>query len=237
VKRRGTRGYGTLFGQFLIVPMLALTLWMLLWGLHMTLVRAAGKVVPCRIADRTIRQDSKGKPRHYLIYSYNLNGHSIQSRALVAPDVYLQYAPESDAKAQISPLLPERDAVLLIPGENKWGAVWGMGFVVILMAGMTGALFWLIFVLPARRKQLAIRGVPVAGKLIDKTKYEGARSQGYYFHYEYQPEGAARPLTAQQTVRRSDWDEPVIGSFYTILYDPQQPQTSIIYLYGDYEAM
>jgi hypothetical protein len=47
IRRRGTRGYGALLCQWLLIPPLfALTLFMLLWALHMALFRVTGPLVP-----------------------------------------------------------------------------------------------------------------------------------------------------------------------------------------------
>jgi hypothetical protein len=117
------------------------------------------------------------------------------------------------------------------------------------MIALLSAMTWFIVILPTRRRQLVIRGVPVIGRISDKNIYEDTQSKAYYLHYEYQPverissrdvsHGTANtgPFINRQSVRESDWNEANVGDSYTILYNPQQPDTSIIYQYGEYRVI
>lgn len=126
----------------------------------------------------------------------------------------------------------------MLPGTNLWGIIWGAGFGSIVMLAMGAAMLWFIYILPIRGRYLAVRGVPVIGKLTDKSQYQDSEAQTYYFHYQYTPsDSPSAPITGKQRVRDTDWDQPQIGDSYTVLYDPRNPQNSVLYLYGDFEAI
>lgn len=237
VRRRGTRGYGTLFSQFFILPFVALTFFILLWTLHMTAVRLWGPVVPGRITDRYSKYDKHdNKTRYYLVYRYELNGREYSELELMKHSVYLQHPVNSTVSVQVSPVWPGHDSVLRVPGRNIWENVWLSGGAALIMSAGMAAMAWYVFVLPAKWRRLALQGVPVRGRLTDKKIY-GARPVNGYLYYEYQPDSALAPLTGSQSVRTTDIDTARVGDAYTILYDPQNPQSSIIYQYGDYEAV
>ena len=66
IRRRGTRGYGTVFSRFLLVPLILMTLIMTAWGIHLVIVRAAGPLVPGTVVDKFTEIDSEQKTQHYL---------------------------------------------------------------------------------------------------------------------------------------------------------------------------
>jgi hypothetical protein len=204
--------------------------------------------VTCQIVDRERKRDSDDDEwLHYLSYRAIVNGQETTQRELVDSDSYENAPLGSTARLQISPLLPGFDSVLLLPGRKVWGVVWGTGFGSLVMLAMVALMVWHIYILPTRGRHLAIWGEAVMGRLIDKTQAVDSEAQGYYFHYEYRPlapdaafdtgkVAAPQPLLGRQRVRDSDWDTPQIGGFYTVLYDPRKPHSSVLYLYGDYEA-
>jgi hypothetical protein len=238
IRRRGTRGYGAVFCQWLLIPPLCgLTLFMLLWSLHMALVRITGPIVPCRIVERYVKYDEHDNQLHYLVYRYTFYGREYSSRELVEQDLYTQKPVASTSMVQLSPLWPELDPVLRVPGRNVWATVWLLGFCAFVMMAGVAALAYYLFIPPIRQRRLILYGVPVRGRLVDKTEFIGARSQSFYLHYEYQPEATMNSFVQRQNVRLSDWNKAAIGDSCTILYDREKPEFSLIYQYSDYEVI
>ena len=247
VRRRGTRGFGTVFSRFLAIPIVALAVIMPLWCLHMIAVRTSGPIVTAQIVDR-YREANTDKDgwRHYLRYRATISGREVTSRELVDEKSYSQVQVGSTAPLRVSPILPGWDSVLLLPGRNVWGIVVGLGFVSLLMLVGTAVMVWFIFILPARRRNLVINGVPASGRLTDKRKTTSARTQSYFFAYEFSPAPPtasvgsdardATFITGEQLVRGSEWEEPRIGDTFTVLFDPKNPQFSILYRYADFEV-
>jgi hypothetical protein len=237
IRRRGTRGYGTVFSQLIIIPLVVLTLFMLLWAMHMTVVRLAGPIVPCRITERSIKYDEHGKALRYLNFRYSLDGREYSERELVESATYNRITLPTSAQVQVSPLWPGHDSILLLPGRNVWANVWGLGITSLIMGAGVTAMSWYIFVIPARRRRLMLSGVPVRGHITDKEHFEGRRTQSFLLYYEYQTEAAPAPLLGRQSVRRSDFNAARVGDACTILYDRENPAFSLIYQYGDYEVI
>lgn len=63
VRRRGTRGYGTLLSQFFVLPVILLSLLMPLWWAHMLVVRTHGTTMNSQIVDRYREWDREDSNR------------------------------------------------------------------------------------------------------------------------------------------------------------------------------
>ncbi len=239
VKRRGTHGFGTVFCQWILVPLLmAMTLWMTLWSVHLAIVRASGPIVPCQIVNRYTEYDKEDrKTRHYLIYRYTASGQQHTERELVEQNVYEQQPLQSTLRVQISPIWPGHDSALIAPGNNIWEDVWTLGSAsIILIAGMV-AMSWFIYIVPSKGPKLISHGVPVRGVLTDKKQSVGHETVLNDLYYEYQPNGSAEVLVGCQRVQQLDWDGANVGENYTVLVDPQNMQQSVLYQYADYQAI
>lgn len=250
-RRRGARGMGTVFSQYFLIPVVALALAMPLWTVHMALVRAFGPRVQGSIVERYREPDREtGDWRHYLRYRAAIGGKEVIQRELVDRESFLAAPIGTTVPLKLSPLLPGFDSVLLVPGRQVWGIVWGLGFASLIMVAGGGALVWFIYVLPARRRRLVISGVAVVGRVVDKTKAVSTKSQSYALHYEYLPVHGASPMASlpnnvnetdaqlrgRQDVRADEWEVAQVGDKVTVLYDESVPRFSVLYRYADFEV-
>jgi hypothetical protein len=87
-----------------------------------------------------------------------------------------------------------------------------------------------------RRRRLACAGVPTLGHIADKQIYRG-KSTVYRLTYRYRTPTApsARPeREATMDVTREQYEGINIGTPITVLYDPDKPDSSLIYAFGAY---
>lgn len=239
VRRRGTHGFGTVFSQWVIMPpLIALTLFIMAWGAHLVIVRASGPIVRCKITERYRKDDGEDhKTLNHLSYRYEVAGKPFVGHEVVEEDVYRQVKNQSAMQVQVSPIFPGRDSLLLTPGRNIWGEVWTVGIASVLMVAGLLAVGWYLYIVPSKGAKLISHGLPVRGVLMDKKQIIGYKSVWNDLYYEYQPGGSEDMCAGCQSVRKSDWDTATVGEAYTVLYDPQNPQQSVLYQYADYRAV
>lgn len=237
LRRRGTRGYGTVFSYFIVIPLMLMTLGMVVWEVHMLTVRIAGPVVACTIDGHSTSRDSKGKPLFYVAYSYRAKGREFHARQNVPIDVYDNTRIGSAGQVQISPLFPGQDSALLLTGVGVWDIPILFGFTSLFLCGVIALMVWSVVVMPMRRKALVVEGTPVAGRLVDKVKYVGSKSASYTLYYEYQAGDNGPTFAGKQSTRPDVFETAVVGKTYTVLYNPARPKLSVLYQFGDFEAL
>ncbi|RYZ64539.1 MAG: DUF3592 domain-containing protein [Proteobacteria bacterium] len=203
----------------------------------MALVQFKGPLVPTEIVDRYTRNDSDSDGYlHYVVYRVPVAGVAPFATEMVDEASYNATTVGSKVPLQISPLFPGRDSVLRIPGRDTTGILWGSGFGSVVMLGMGALIVYYIYILPNKTRGLIKRGIPVVGRLVDKS-HSNHESIAYYLHYEYHPDGGGEPIHSKQSVRDSDYNEQQIGDLFTVIHDRKNPKFSVIYRYGDYDVI
>jgi len=96
-------------------------------------------------------------------------------------------------------------------------------------------LVWQFFIEPYRQWQLVRNGTPVVGRITARQITGQGRNTAYIIAYEYAADDAPA-LTGEMRLRKEDWDVVHTNVPVTVLYEPRQPQRSLIYQYGPYVA-
>lgn len=210
---------------------------MTLWGVHLVVVRVAGPIVPGTIIERYTDINNDRKTIYFLRCRYSLNDQTYTRNELVSLNTYNRVSTGADARVQVSPILPGKDSLILLPGKSPWEDVIILLLGSVVLNGLMGVTVWHVVVVPWRRKQLVIKGTPISGRLVNKVLVTSSRMTYYQLLYEFQPPGHEDTVSGKQYVREDDWKAVKIGKAVTVLYDPDNVKNSVLYRYADFEVL
>lgn len=97
----------------------------------------------------------------------------------------------------------------------------------LFWSGITGMFVYLLYVVPARQRDLLVRGTPAEGVVLSKSVRRG-KGVSYLFDYRYQT--AAGPQEGAANVPGKErWDGIKEGAKVLVFYDPERPKRSVAY--------
>ena len=256
VRRRPGRGW--LLGQ---VPILV---WLLILAGLVPLVLALRQVIPALIVTvfgttvpgkvlGTSAAEFPNPPAYHVTFSYHVRDQEYKAETLVTESTFAQLYMGVDVKVRVLPAWPGRPQ-LLVPGGEVGGGegICLLGFAVLWLGGL-GVVAGAYLRKPLRQKRLVRDGVATTGWIVRKEEAPGRR-RGWHLRYAYRapahglgpgttslrngaPAGLLKEWQVIMVVRTADAEAVQVGTQVTVLYDLHRPSHSLIYPFGDYEAV
>jgi hypothetical protein len=191
--------------------------------------RAYGITVPGRVTDKT--GYGRRKAEHKIAFTYQVNGVDHASRMRVDDESAALVKVGDPVQVAVLSDWPDISASIV---EPKLAAPWSdfcfTGFV-CLWNGMVLVLVMSLLRRVMAWRRLARQGTPTAGLILDK-KMTGGRTGTYLLTYQYQSDRG--PHEAVMSVRAADYEALEVGARVTVLYDPGNPEHSLIYRCGEF---
>lgn len=200
-----------------------------------------GAMVPGRITEKTMRGRSKNT--YILRFTYQVDDQDCNSEMDVEEVSFEQVKVGDPVRVRVAPFLPGIGAIQEPKLSRSWNASCFVGFVV-LWHSILVFIVWSVGRAAIRRRYLARHGLPTLGRISDKRVATG-KGGGMFFltyHYQVRKNPAGNPIDcteheATMMVTSKDFQAAQVGQLVTVLFDPANPDNSIIYRCGEYEVI
>lgn len=237
--RRKKRHAGPGCIRIFILPHVIAGIGMIAYFLFLAYMAAAGEEVTGRVVAASEGTDDDGDPVYTLEYRYRAGGGDYRGSSTVSCETYGRLSDGGVVRVVTFPPAPGVGSDIA-GEEGHAGRLLLVSFFALFWNGILSVFVWQAWIAPALHRRLYRLGRPAAGTVTGKNVLAGDDASTHILHYRFAAGGEAgtpEMVEGKMAVRQEDYAEVREGERLTVLYAPGRPRRSVLYRFGEYEAV